>query len=259
MDNSNTEAGFRIERRTLVDPAFVAVATAGPDITTFQDAVAADGMLSQYRVIAFSAAGDSLPSNNATVITPLAPPTNLSAALSPAPPLAVILNWTDNSGAELGYTIQRARNAAFTQGLTTFTVAANVTTFTNGNAGLAANVTYYYRIRALSLVSSAWSPTAIISTAVPARPTTLAITSRTRTSVSLSWLDNSSNEASFVVQRSTSSTFTANLVSFTLPANSTSFVVDGLNPNTRYYFRVRAVNGAGLSTFSNTVNTFTLP
>ena len=60
---------------------------------------------------------------------------------------SVILVWSDNSGAvETGFTIQRATNALFTQGLTTVTVPANITTLTASS--LTANTQYWFRIRA---------------------------------------------------------------------------------------------------------------
>jgi FtsP/CotA-like multicopper oxidase with cupredoxin domain len=259
IDNSGNETGFRVERRTLVAPVFAAVGTVGASVTTFQDAAAPDGTTLEYRVIAFNAFADSTPSNVASVTTPLAPPSNLTAAISAAPPLAVLLNWTDNSGVETGFTIQRATNATFTLGLTTFTAGPNVTTFTNNNAGLVTNVTYFYRVRADNGTPSAWSATVSIRTSVPTRPQNLAVTARTQTTLTLAWSDNSTNEGGFIVQRATNNGFSQNVVSFTVPANSISYVMNGLSPNRRYYVRVRAVNGAGTSQWSNTASAFTLP
>jgi hypothetical protein len=58
---------------------------------------------------------------------------------------SVILNWIDNSNNETGFTVQRATNSLFTQGLTTVTVGANTTTLTV--TGLAKNTQYWFRIR----------------------------------------------------------------------------------------------------------------
>ena len=58
----------------------------------------------------------------------------------------MILTWSDNSSNETGFTIQRATNALFTQGLTTANVGANVTTLTQ--TGLTPNTQYWFRIRA---------------------------------------------------------------------------------------------------------------
>jgi hypothetical protein len=59
---------------------------------------------------------------------------------------SVILSWIDNSNNETGFTIQRATNSLFTQGLTTSTVGANVKTL--NVTGLSKNTQYWFRIRA---------------------------------------------------------------------------------------------------------------
>jgi hypothetical protein len=77
--------------------------------------------------------------------------------------------------------------------------------------------------------------------------------------INLAWTDASNNEASFIVDRSTNSTFTANLVSTTLGANVVSYSATGLASATAYYFRVRATNAAGASANSNTATATTVP
>ena len=73
-------------------------------------------------------------------------PTNLSYSLYGG----VILTWKDNSASETGFTIQRATDAGFTTGLTTFTVGKNVTTYTDTTN--LPNTNYYYRVRATEVV-----------------------------------------------------------------------------------------------------------
>ncbi len=59
----------------------------------------------------------------------------------------VNLVWTDNSTNETGFKIERATDSGFTQNLTLVTTtAAGVTSYSN--TALAANTTYYYRVRA---------------------------------------------------------------------------------------------------------------
>jgi cobalamin biosynthesis protein CobT len=66
----------------------------------------------------------------------------------------VVLAWIDNSNNETGFTIQRATNAAFTIGLVTSNVGANVTTFTTGN--VSRNTNYYFRIQATNAVGTSF-------------------------------------------------------------------------------------------------------
>lgn len=88
--------------------------------------------------------------------TPPAAPSNLTAT---SPRKKVIdLAWSDNSGDETGFKIERATNAAgpFTQ---IATVAANVRTYRN--SGLSSGTTYHYRVRATNgSGDSAYSNTA---------------------------------------------------------------------------------------------------
>ena len=64
-----------------------------------------------------------------------------------------------------------------------------------------------------------------------------------KTNISLSWLDNSNDETGFIVERST------NGINFTtisnLPANTTSYIDNGIDPGT-YYYRVTAYNTSGV-------------
>ena len=66
------------------------------------------------------------------------------------------LSWTDNSGNETGFTIERATDPQFAQNLFTATAAAGVTSY--AEAGLSLNTTYYFRVAALgSQSNSAYS------------------------------------------------------------------------------------------------------
>ncbi|MEJ7735800.1 MAG: LamG-like jellyroll fold domain-containing protein [Chitinophagaceae bacterium] len=71
-----------------------------------------------------------------------------------------------------------------------------------------------------------------------------------RTTLKLQWADRSATEASMQVWRSTSLNGSYTLEA-TLPANSTSHTSVGLNVNTRYFYKISAVNGATQSEFSN--------
>jgi len=174
----------------------------------------------------------------------------------------VSLTWVDNSNNEAGFTIQRATNTGFTAGLTTFTVGANVTTYTDTTVLI--KTKYYYRVRAFNAIgNSAYSNVVNITTAsqlLPAAPTNLATGTVTRTSVVLTWTDNATNETGFVIQRATNTAFTTGLVSVTVNTpNLTTYTRTGLTRNTTYYFRVAANNAGGNSAFSNVVSGKTLP
>lgn len=92
--------------------------------------------------------------------------------------------------------------------------------------------------------------------AIPNTPTGLALNTVSFNQLRLTWNDNSNNETGFEIQRSTASNGPFVHVA-TVGANVTQFIDSGLNANTRYYYRIKAVNDAGASAFSGTVNALT--
>lgn len=89
----------------------------------------------------------------------------------------------------------------------------------------------------------------------PDAPSGLNATAISYTQINLSWTDNSTNETSFLIERSTDN------VSFTqigsVSAGVTSYASIGLTGSTLYYYRVRANNTGGNSAYSNVASTTT--
>ena len=263
-DNANNETGFTIQRATSSNFRTVTTFTTGANVATFTDTTAAAVTTYYYRVRATNAAGNSAWSNTASVTTPSpfpATPSGLTATAQSS--TSVLLGWTDNSNNETGFTIQRSTTTTFPASPTTFTVGANVVTFTDTTA--TALTTYYYRVCATNANgSSAWSnvPTVTTPDVIPAAPSTLTGTavritgSNRQDLVTLNWVDNSTNETGFTIQCSTSASFTT-MASFNVAANVTTFTQNVNRPGT-YYYRVMAVNTGGSSAASN-VLTVTAP
>jgi FtsP/CotA-like multicopper oxidase with cupredoxin domain len=153
-DNSNNETSFTIQRG-VNGGSFNPLATVGANTTTYTDATVASSNTYAYRVAAVNGAGTSAFAGPVTItVSAPAAPSNFTAvaARGNGNNDNVTLTWTDNSNNETGFTIQRATNSAFTTGLNTATVGANVTTLTQ--TGLARNTNYYYRIQATNPVGS---------------------------------------------------------------------------------------------------------
>ncbi|HKV10202.1 MAG TPA: fibronectin type III domain-containing protein [Thermoanaerobaculia bacterium] len=91
----------------------------------------------------------------------------------------------------------------------------------------------------------------------PASPSGVAASVLSRTEIEVSWDDNSTNEANFILQMRMGNGAFRQIKS--LPANVTTVRVTGLKPGTRYSFRLRAKNKKGLSAFSEVVTVQTLP
>ena len=184
-----------------------------------------------------------------------AAPSNLSATV--ANTSTINLSWTDNANNETNYILQRSLTSD--NGFSTMaTLAANITSYSNN--GLNASTTYYYRVQAINAGSgSAWSNLAFATTAsippvtLPAAPSNLKVSALSCNQLNLTWSDNSNNETGFEIRRSTSLNGTYTLVK-TVAANTTAYTNTGLTNNRRYYYRVRSVNNAGSSAWSNTAN-----
>ncbi|MGB3466404.1 MAG: RICIN domain-containing protein [Cyclobacteriaceae bacterium] len=93
---------------------------------------------------------------------------------------------------------------------------------------------------------------------VPAAPSSLSASAGGTSSVFLSWNDNSVDEDLFSVQRSPSGSGNWSTVA-TLPANTTNYTNTGLTAATIYFYRVRAENQTGSSSWSQTVSATTNP
>jgi hypothetical protein len=132
-------------------------------------------------------------------------------------------------------------NAGYTVGIATGSATAtfaSVTTSTSTVSYATANSTQTNAIAA----GTAY----LFTPPVPADPTNLTFTGTQTQQTTLNWIDNSSNEVGFVIYRSDDGGTTYNFITQTA-ANATSSVQTGLNPNTTYFWRVRAVTEGALN------------
>jgi len=90
----------------------------------------------------------------------------------------------------------------------------------------------------------------------PASPTTLASQSASASAIDLTWVDGSSDETGFEVERKIGAAGTWSRVS-TPVMNATSIRDSGLTSSTAYTYRLRAVNGAGNSGYTNETSSTT--
>jgi len=184
-----------------------------------------------------------------------AAPSNLTA--NAVASTKINLTWTDNAGNETGFKIERKTGAVgtFAQIATT---GANVTSY--NNTGLTANTTYYYRVRANNgSGNSAYSNEASAQTQVagtPAAPYGLTAAVVSSTQINLAWTDDSNNETGFKIERKTGSGGTYAQIA-TTGANVASYNSTGLTAGTTYYYRVRAYNASGDTTYTNEANATT--
>ena len=258
QDNSNNEAGFKIERKTGNAGTFAQIATVGANVTTFAGAGLSSNTKYFFRVRAYNNGGHSAYANAVDATTlpnPPARPSNLTAA--PLINLQIKITWKDNAANESIFLIERKTGAAgtYTQ---IATAGANATNYTD--AGLNATTNYFYRVRASNLGgSSSYSNEANVTTLAnpPFAPGDLLTTAISQTQINLTWNDNSGNENGFMLERKIAGGAFEQIS--TPGANVNVYSDSGLVQNTEYFYRARSYNANGFSNYSNEAGSVTLP
>ena len=94
--------------------------------------------------------------------------------------------------------------------------------------------------------------------AVPDKPTELLAIADSASQITLTWKDNADNETNFEIERSTSGNGGPFIFLNIVPANTTEYSDMGLIPDTKYCYRVRAINTMSNSDYSHVDCSITL-
>ena len=216
--------------------------------TSYVNTGAAAGITYYYKVRAVNSAGTSAYSNivsgRAKAAIPAAPRVTIGNSSDSGKPK---LTWAAVDGAAK-YEIYRS-----TQQSTGFTLLGTTTSTSYVNTGAAVGKTYYYKVRALNVDGAAGAYSSTVSGAAkavaPAAPT-VTMTYSDGGKPKLTW-SAVSGAASYRVYRSESRGTGYSLLGTT---TSTSYVNTGAAVGKTYYYRVKAVNSAGTSAYSNIVS-----
>jgi hypothetical protein len=242
-DNSVNETGFELQRFDRLG-TYINSVTLGANVNTYKDAGLYSNTTYQYKVRAFSGSQFSDFSNTIIVATSLTPPnapSNLQVISSSSTSVSLI--WVDHSNIESNFELQRLNeNDALEKSIA---IPANTTQY-NDN-GLTPNANYSYKIRAQNTIgSSAFSNIVKVSNTNSALyiPSDFAIENITESQISLSWVDNNTNEDGYFLTKLDSSG--TNIISITtLSENSSGYTDTTLSAGTYYVFRLYAFNNDG--------------
>jgi len=253
-DNSTNEDGFRVERASAAAGPWTQAATMPANTTLWYLSAAREQQVC-VRIIAFSAAGASLPAAP-DCTTPPANPTKLVAKAADGQSIA--LTWTDNSAAEDGYKLSRLDAAGAWTDIAT--LAANAVSYRD--ASVTTDITYTYRVQALKdggFSDYSNESSAVISTAPPTAPSGASASYYADNEYGwlyffVAWGDRSNNEEGFRIEYSgdgvsgwlTYTTVAPNVQGFQEKLS----LIESLAPQSGCY-RVIAFNGAGESGPSN--------
>ena len=245
-DHSLDELGFIIHQRSTGNWAVVDTVPMNTLHIILTDLVPATPY--QFFVTAYNEGGESDSTNIAEAITAYPPsfhpPYDVQAL--PLAETTVRISWAYHESADF-FLLQRRQPTA--DWILLDTVAVALREYMDGT--LTASTDYFYRVASALHGAVAWSDSASCTTpapGVPAPPESLHVDVLLGVGVVVQWADRSFNETQFVIGRAPSGQ--ALTIIDSVLANTTSYTDSLRSDMGLYYYRVRAANAQGYSSWS---------
>ncbi|WP_080058168.1 fibronectin type III domain-containing protein [Spirosoma aerolatum] len=183
-------------------------------------------------------------------------PANLKAVAKA--PTQVEVTWDDQSTNETKFTISRSDQSSDGPWVGVGEVAANSKTFIDN--GVLAGKTYYYQVCAVNSAGSACARFGKVATPlpVPETPGKLLVT-LDGTNALLSWEDKTAYETGYEIERKDNNGAFSRIYTSGPFSGTGTFLDSKLTNGSMYCYRVRAVNSAGNSGYSNEACLTVLP
>lgn len=266
-NNSNYSQGIKVLRKEGFQGSYQTIVTLPPQTESYADTEVSSNQSYSYQVVAYNAYGDSSPTNEVTIKTPIQRPEAPSQLIAEAVNSTTIkLKWQDNSNNEYDFTVERkSEGSKFTM---INRIPANSTAYTDST--VEAGKTYTYRVRSWRhLVSSNPSNEATVKTPfsytlpggsapggvhvieaglLPKAPSELSAKAGEGKSICLEWSDNANNEQGYRVERFNGQEF---VQVADLAANTEAYTDNDIDYGNTYRYRVKAYNNGGVSQPSN--------
>lgn len=267
-DNSYNEDGFQIEISTA-DSKFEYLATVPSNTTSYICSGLSQNTLYWFRVQALGNAQILINSDYSNVASAetLTVPKTQTTLNAPSELIAtgasrstIKLLWKDNNNNESGYSIERKTDNGVFVLITKLPAKYSSYTDTSVSKGF----TYTYRVMAtgdgISTKDSDYSNEAAANTrsttsSVLRPPSNLTVVALSTSQINLAWTDNATNESGYSIERATGKGSFEIIT--TLPVNTTTYIDQGLQDNTSYTYRVRALGASENSPYSNLSNATT--
>ena len=188
--------------------------------------------------------------NMDTVLVTVNPSINAPAGLTSgsASVNSFTANWSSVAGAT-SYTIDVSIDSNFGSYVSGYN-AMSVGTNSKLVTGLAAGTVYYCRVKSIGNCNSGYSTRSSIIT-ISNPPTALFANTITTNSFKANWTA-AIGATSYTLDVSSNRNFSSLLSGYSaLSVNGNNSDVSGLNPNTKYYYRLKSINASGASLYSN--------
>ena len=260
--NAYPLTGYAIERGTD-GINWSPLTTPGATDVNFVDTGLSPGTTYHYRMVAINAIGASAFSNAPSVVAGDIPTQPQSVVAQAVSDTAVQVQWQASNGngyAVTGYKVERSIDA----GVTWTVVIANTqsSTTTYNDSGLNPGTDYLHRISAINSIGTGpVSLNAASHTFGPPEPITVAQTSSTATSVTLSWsapYDHGSPISQYRIEALSLSTGQYIQLGTTNAATLT-FTHSPTLTNTEFDYRLIAVNAYGVTPSVMSITQYSLP
>ena len=258
-----TITAYRIEVSTNGGTNWASLSSVSGTTTLFTHMGAMAGRQYHYRVVATNSVGDGPPSNIAMVRIAADPPSQpRNLTVRPAPRSAV-LTWTapaDDGGGDItGYRVEMQHLGAWATLVSS--TGPGSTTYTATGLQPGANVAF----RVFAINEGGESPSSNIASVtipieLPGPPSSITAIALSSTVISIAWnppdSDGGSPITSYRLEYSTDGSYWRPLAG-NVSGTSTGYTHRGLEPGALYHYRAYAVNRAGSSEASPTVEAMT--
>lgn len=189
-------------------------------------------------------------------------------SISPGGAGELVLQWSDNSDNESGFKIERSAVSESSGFSLVHTPGANTSSLID--TGLAEETRYWYRICSYNSAGNS-DYSAVVSGVIikgmvvnprPAAPSGLfgaysELVQLGIYKVMMEWTDNSSNETSFIIERSSTSASTGFTQIGTKSQNIITYTDNSVSRAQQYWYRVCASNSGVNSAYSNVLEIYT--
>jgi hypothetical protein len=249
-DNSDNETGFHIERSGDSGVTWASVGNTAAGVSAFDDTGLTCGTPYSYRVMAFNSGGEEA----SPVLETITRPCNPILTATPGPEGLVSLSWSDPGQGTTLYILQRAVHG----GAPDLIGEGMPDQLTFRDLDVPCGLVYDYFIVAINPSGeSDWpAPVVVTATCKPSTVITLVASSSTHQKITLTWSASAGGQTSYLLMRSVDGQDNWQLVA-ELPAGDVKYIDYNLAAESRYYYRLWAVNSGG-EVASNMVSATTL-